>query len=125
MPSISKIFLSLLSLQLLMRPPLTPEEEQAEIARTRIPRPPEILGVVLEMLGAGKLRIECDDGFTRICRIPGKIRKKLWVRSGDLVMITPWIVQEKERGDIQWKYTRTQANWLKRKGYIKKVNWEG
>ncbi len=108
-----------------MRPPLTPEEEQAEIARTRIPRFPEILGVVLEMLGAGKLRIECDDGFTRICRIPGKIRKKLWVRPGDLVLVEPWIVQEKERGDIQWKYTRTQANWLKRKGYIKKVQWEG
>lgn len=105
------------------RGPLTPEQEQEEIARIKMPRPPEVFGVAVEMLGAGKLRVECDDGFTRICRIPGKIRKRVWVRVGDLILVKPWSVQSNERGDVVWKYTRTQANWLKRKGLLKKVQW--
>lgn len=103
--------------------PQTPEQIEEEIARTRIPKAGEILGIVLSMLGAGKLNVECDDGNMRICRIPGKIRKRVWVRVGDLVIVEPWIVQTHERGDINWRYTRTQADWLQRKGYLKKLKY--
>lgn len=99
-------------------------EEQEEIARTRLPRQGEIFGVVLAMLGAGRLSVECEDGLTRICRIPGKIVKRIWIRVGDLVLVEPWKVQEKERADIIWRYTRTQASWLKKKGYIEKLSIE-
>jgi len=105
------------------RGPLTPEQEQEEIARIKMPRPPEVFGVVIEMLGSGKMRVDCDDGLSRICRIPGKMRKRVWVRLGDLILLEPWSVQSHERADVAWKYTRTQANWLKRKGYLKKINW--
>jgi translation initiation factor 1A len=96
--------------------PIQPEEE---IARIRTPRPPEILGVVEMMLGGDKLRVKCDDGKTRICRIPGKLRKKVWIRTADLVLIEPWNAQSDERGDVVFRYTATQANWLERKGFIK------
>lgn len=98
------------------------EQEQAEIARIKIPKQGEILGLAIQMLGAGRIRVESEDGLTRICRIPGKLRKRVWIKLGDLVMIEPWKVQSDERADIVWRYTRTQANWLKRKGYIKKLN---
>lgn len=100
------------------------EQIEAEIARTRIPRKGEVLAIATAMRGAGKITVECDDGFTRIGRIPGKIRKRVWIRQGDLILVEPWKVQTNERADIIWKYTRTQANWLKRKGYIKKLNIE-
>ncbi len=74
------------------------EQEQAEIARIRLPKKGEILGIAMQELGAGRIRV------------------------GDLVMIEPWIVQSDERADIVWRYTRTQSNWLKRKGYVKKLN---
>ena len=106
------------------RGPLTPEQEQEEIARIRMPKQGEVFAVVVEVLGAGKMRAECDDGNTRIVRIPGKIRKRVWVRLGDLILVKPWVVQTHERGDVVWRYTRTQANWLKRKGKLKKVHWE-
>ncbi|MBU5557543.1 MAG: translation initiation factor eIF-1A [Candidatus Aenigmatarchaeota archaeon] len=102
--------------------PKTPEELEEELARTRIPKTGEILGIVSAMMGAGKLTVECDDGNTRLCRIPGKIRKRIWVRVGDLVIVEPWKVQSNERGDIVWRYTNTQAEWLKRKGYLKKLS---
>ena len=53
------------------------EQIEVEIARTRIPRKGEVLAIATNMLGAGRITIECDDGFTRIGRIPGKIRKRV------------------------------------------------
>lgn len=97
-------------------------QEQAEIARIRIPRQGEILGLAVQMLGAGRIRVESEDGLTRICRIPGKMKKRVWIRVGDLVMIAPWKVQSDERADIIWRYTSTQSNWLRKKGYVKRLN---
>jgi len=93
--------------------------EEEEIQRIRIPRKGEVLGIALTMLGAGKITVKCEDGYTRLCRIAGRIRKKLWIRVGDAILVAPWTVQTNERGDIIWIYTKTQANWLKRKGYLK------
>lgn len=101
-----------------------PTQEEIEIAKIRIPKQPEVLGVVEMMLGADKVRVKCDDGNTRICRIPGKLRKRTWIGLGDLVLVLPWKAQSDERGDIIFRYTATQANWLKRKGYVKTISVE-
>ncbi len=99
-----------------------PSEEEVEIARIRIPKEGEVLGIVELMLGGDKMKVRCDDGKVRICRIPGRLRKKTWIRVDDLVLVQPWEAQKDERGDVIFKYTPTQANWLKRKGYIKSIS---
>lgn len=96
-----------------------PTQEELEVSRTRIPRNNEVFGIVEMMLGGDKMRVKCNDGNTRICRIPGRLRKRVWIRVGDMVLIEPWTAQSKERGDIIFRYTSTQANWLKRKNFIK------
>ena len=101
-----------------------PTPEELEISRIRIPRLPEVLGSVLMMVGGDKMKVQCDDGNERLCRIPGKIRKRVWIRVGDLVLIAPWSVQGHERGDIKFRYTHTQAGWLKRKGFVKDIEIE-
>jgi len=103
---------------------LQPTPEEVEISRIRLPKKEEVLGSVEMMLGGDKVRAKCDDGFTRICRIPGKLRKRIWIRTGDLILIQPWKVQTEGRGDIVFRYTSTQANWLERKGYVKKISIE-
>jgi len=95
------------------RKKLTPGEE---IARIRMPSPDEVLGVVEQMFGFNHLRVRCKDGHVRVCRIRGKIRKRLWVRENDLVVIRPWSVQSEKKGDVIYRYTRTQVAWLRRKG---------
>jgi len=95
--------------------------EELEISRIRTPREGEVIGVVEMMLGADKLRVQCDDGNTRICRIPGRLRKRVWIKTGDLVLVEPWKVQTNERADIIFRYTSTQAGWLKRKGFVKAI----
>lgn len=95
------------------RKKLTPGEE---IARIRMLSPNEVLGVVEQMFGFNHLRVRCKDGHVRVCRIRGKIRKRLWVRENDVVIIRPWSVQSEKKGDVIYRYTRTQVGWLRRKG---------
>jgi translation initiation factor 1A len=97
-----------------------PTQEEIEIAKIRIPKEGEVLGIVEQMLGGDKLKVKCFDGNARICRIPGRLRKRVWIMVNDLVLIQPWKVQSEERGDVIFKYTPTQAGWLERRGYFKK-----
>ncbi len=90
-----------------------------EVERVRMPRGKEILGIVEAMLGSSKMRVRCQDNKIRICRVLGKYRKRMWIRIDDAVIIRPWEVQGDERADIVWRYTGTQANWLRRKGVLK------
>ncbi len=81
-----------------------------------MPRTGEILGVVEQMFGFDRLRVRCTDGHVRTCRIRGKIRKRLWVREGDVVIVRPWLVQSDEKGDVVHRYTHTQVEWLRKRG---------
>jgi translation initiation factor 1A len=88
------------------------------VIRVRMPRVNEILGIVEEMLGAGRFRVDCKDGKQRVCRVSGKFKKKQWIRPGDLVLVKPWDVQGDEKGDVIWKYKRAETEWMRKKGLI-------
>lgn len=97
---------------------------EEEIIRVRTPQKGEVLGIALSLLGGGRIEVKCNDGFNRICRIPGRMRRRIWVRVGDLILVKPWEVQADERADVVWKYSRAQAVWLEKKGYLKKISLE-
>ena len=80
----------------------------------------EIFGVADQLLGASKIKVLCADGKSRLGRIPGKLKKRMWIREGDLVIIKPWEFQN-EKSDIIWRYTKTQASYLSRKRMIPDV----
>ena len=94
---------------------------QQEISRVKLPRGKQSLGIVEQRLGASRMRVRCLDGKPRICRIPGRLKRRLWVREGDLVLVEPWEYEGDEKGDIIFKYRPSQADWLKKKGYLKKL----
>ena len=94
-------------------------QEEIEISRIRVPHEPEVLGIVEMMVGGDKMRVKCDDGFMRVVRIPGRLRKKVWTRPGDLILVEPWKLTKEKKGDLVFRYTSTQASWMKRKGFIK------
>jgi len=97
--------------------PYKPRRPPTGPIRVRMPRGAEVLGEIVEMLGASRFKIACKDGVDRVCRIPGKFRKRIKVSAGDWVIVKPWTI-EPEKGDIEWIYTKTQASWLRRKGII-------
>jgi len=89
--------------------------------QVRSPMPKEIkremFGIADQLLGASKIKVMCADGQSRMGRIRGKLKKRMWIREGDLLIIRPWEFQD-EKADIIYRYTRTQASNLARRGVI-------
>ncbi len=92
---------------------------QSEISRIKMPWKGQIFGMVDQRLGGSRMRVRCLDGKTRICRIPGRLKRSLWVREGNIVVVEPWEHGGDEKGDIVYKYTNAQVAYLKRKGHLK------
>ena len=95
------------------------EKKQAEIRKMRMPDRDnlEMFGIVQQLHGSDQIRIFCEDGKERMCRIPGKLRKSVWMRERDIVIIRLWDFQP-IKADIIWRYTGTQVEHLKRKGVL-------
>jgi translation initiation factor 1A len=93
--------------------------EEEEALRVRLPRRGELIGQIEEILSASRFRIACQDGKTRLCRIPGRFRKRIKIHPGDYTIVQPWDIEPDAKGDIVYIYTRTQAGWLRKKGIIK------
>ncbi len=97
-------------------------EDNGAITRVKLPQGKEVFGLIEQRLGGSRMRVRCLDGKNRICRIPGRMKRKLWVREGDLLIVEPWELGGNEKGDILYKYRPIQVQWLKEKGYLKKLD---
>lgn len=97
------------------------EQEQEEIRRVKLPRGTQTLGILDKRLGASRCSVRCLDGKTRNCRIPGRLKRRLWFRENDVVLVEPWEFGGDDKGDIIFKYRPTQVMWLKRQGYLKQL----
>lgn len=92
---------------------------EGELKEMVLPAPDQVLGIVTQMLGYDRLMVKCNDGHERVCRIRGKMKRRVWIKVGDVVLVAPWDFQSETRGDVIWRYTESQANWLRSKGYLK------
>ncbi|MFC1803462.1 translation initiation factor eIF-1A [Thermoproteota archaeon] len=84
----------------------------------KMPNEYDLLGLVTKNYGSTRMNVKCQDGETRVCRVRGKMKKRNWVREGDIVLVSPWSFQSDQKGDIIFRYTSNQANWLQSKGYF-------
>jgi translation initiation factor 1A len=92
-------------------------EGEPKITRAKLPRGKEVIGIIEERLGGNKMMVNCLDGKSRNCRVPGRLRRKLWLRPADVVIIEPWEL-DNEKGDVLFKYPSNQIQWLKSNGYL-------
>jgi translation initiation factor 1A len=90
-----------------------------EVGRLPLPRRNrgEIFGIANQLLGAARIRVMCEDSVSRMGRITGKMKKKMWIREGDLLILRPWGFQE-GKADILFRYSRTQAMYLSRRNLL-------
>lgn len=96
-------------------------QEQADISRIMFPRGNQVFGICEQRVGGSRMKVRCMDGKTRVCRIPGRLKRKLWVREGDVLLIEPWELSGDEKGDVIFKYKPIQVDILKRKGMLKQL----
>src|SRR3989344_8412345 len=97
------------------------QQMQEDISRVKVPRGNQCIGFLEQRLGGSRMRVRCLDGKTRICRIPGRLKRRLWVREGDTVLVEPWELSGDDKGDIIFKYSQSQINFLKNRGYLKQI----
>ena len=95
-------------------------KSESALKEIRLPEEGELFGRVLKMLGGENVLIKCDDNVTRRGRIRGKLKRRVWIRDNDIVIIAPWDFKEAERGDIVWRFTLPQVEWLKENNHIPK-----
>jgi translation initiation factor 1A len=94
------------------------ENGEQQVTRARLPRGKEVIGIIEQRLGGNKMNVECLDGKTRNCRVPGRLKRALWLRPGDVVIVEPWEF-DANKADILFKYRPNQVEWLKRNGFLK------
>jgi len=94
------------------------EELQEEIRRVMLPKGGQVIGILEQRLGGSRTKVRCFDGKRRVCRIPGRLKRCLWVREGDILLIEPWEHGGDEKGDIIFKYKPSQIQVLKNKGFL-------
>ena len=100
------------------------EKEANEIRRVRMPIKTQTFGIIEQRLGGTRMRTRCMDGKTRICSVPGKYKRMLWLREGDIVLVEPWEYSGETKGSIIFKYRRTQVEHLRKVGKLKNMELE-
>lgn len=69
------------------------------------------------MLGNGRIQAQCFDGQRRLAHIRGKLRKKVWINQGDIILLSLRDYQD-EKGDVLMKYSADEARNLKNYGEL-------
>ncbi len=73
--------------------------------RVTLPYKPkgEMFAVAETFQGGSRLQLICEDGERRMGRIPGKLRRRMWVRENDLLIVVPWSFQD-SKADVKFRY---------------------
>jgi len=100
--------------------PVNPEE--APMGRVRTPRGNEVLGKVEQRAGGNRTIVSCFDGKTRNCRVPGRLKRRIWVRQGNIVLVQPWEFEGDSKGDLIFSYKPNAVKWLEKNGFLKGIS---
>ena len=74
--------------------------------------------VIREFNGGSRFTALCADGKTRMVRIPGKLKRRMWCRVNDLILIKPWVVQSDIKSDLVYRYLPAERNWLYKRNMV-------
>jgi translation initiation factor 1A len=101
------------------------DSESESVGRVKKPnrRAGEMFARVLDIYGNDRMLVFCEDGKRRIGRVRGKIKKRVWIRKGDLVIVNPWDWETQTedklgKAEITWRYRKNEIAWLNRHGKI-------
>ena len=103
------------------KPQQVEQENQQFPARARLPRKGQFIGIVLQRLGGKRMSIKTTDNKVRNCRVPGKFKRKFWLREGNFVLIEPW-PDDDEKGDVVYQYHGNEEHQLRKMGLINNLN---
>ncbi|PSP85759.1 translation initiation factor 1A 2 [Halobacteriales archaeon QS_6_64_34] len=83
----------------------------------RMPNSDQMFALVTEHLGGNHVRLQCEDGETRMGRIPGRMKFRTWINEDDIVLAEPWDWQD-EKANVEWRYDGQDADQLRSEGHL-------
>ena len=96
--------------------------DSGEVVRAKTPQGNQLLGVIESKLGFGRTNVVCADKKIRVCAVPGKYKRRIWLNIGDIVIVEPWQFGGDKKGYIIYKYRKGQVNWLRNNNYLKDLD---
>ena len=84
----------------------------------KLPSGDQQYAVVREMSGGSRMVALCEDGNNRMVRIPGRLKRRMWIRVNDIILIKPWPVQGDRKADLVYRYLPAERNWLRKRKMI-------
>jgi len=76
-----------------------------------LPGEGSVLCGVIKHLGGDYLVAKCLDGVDRKVRIPGRMRRKVWISEGDIILVGVWDFSP-SKGEVLYKYSRSEISRL-------------
>jgi len=61
-----------------------------------------------EDLGGNQVLVQCTDGEIRLCRIRGKMKRRMWIREGDICSSRPGTLTTGGQTSF-WRYIKDHA----------------
>ena len=74
-------------------------------------------GQIMRLLGNGRVEVNCFDGMKRICTIRGRMRNRVWINAGDIILVSLREFGD-EKADVIHKYYPEEAYELQDLGEI-------
>ena len=72
---------------------------------------------ILRLLGQGRVEANCFDGVKRMCTIRGKLRNRVWINSGDIILVSLREFGD-DKADVIHKYYPEESFELQELGEI-------
>jgi translation initiation factor 1A len=92
-------------------------QDSEENIRVRMPKGEEFIGIVEKRLGGSRMHVRSVDGKEYLARVPGRVKKYLWIREGDIVLLQPWEL-DKDKADLIYKFRPNEVKQLEKKGLL-------
>ena len=91
--------------------------ENQPSSKVRMPKGEQFIGLVEKRLGGSRMNIRSVDGKDILARVPGRMKKFLWIREGDIVLLEPWEF-DKSKADLIYKFKPNEISQLQKKGIL-------
>ena len=91
--------------------------QNQQTTKVKFPQGKQFIGIVEKRLGGSRMYVRSMDGKEILARVPGRAKKFLWIREGNIVLLEPWEL-EKDKADLIYKYKPNEINILEKKGII-------
>ena len=93
------------------------KKTQAEDRECRFKDESEEYAQIIKILGDGRFQCKCADGIERIAHVRVKMRKRIWLANGDIILVSLREF-EPEKCDVVEKYKEKEVAKLKNAGEI-------